>query len=106
MDTNDLTEMTYEILSIAEEVDHIVTVHLGTICSRHSKEDEFLGEALGFVQRIIGDPEGFIEYWGIEEEVENEIFTNSLISLSKQMKRIMAIPIKDRGLTIEEIYFR
>ena len=46
MDTNDLREKTYEILTKAEEIDHIVTVHLGTICSRQSNENEFLREAL------------------------------------------------------------
>ena len=106
MDTNDLTEKSYEILNIAEEIDHIVTVHLGTICSRQSNENEFLQEALEFVQGLVGNPLGFLENWGLVDVLEYSGFTQSMIELSSHIERIMAIPLKDRGRTIEEIFYR
>ena len=106
MDTNDLTEKTYEVLTIAEGIDHIVTVHLGTICSRQSNENEFLQEALEFVHGIVGNPVGFLENWGLEEVVEHGGFTLSMINLGNHIERIMAIPLKGRGRTIEEIFYR
>ena len=106
MDTNDLTEKAYEILTIAEGIDHIVTVHLGTICSRLSTENEFLQEALEFLQGIVGKPAEFLENWGLEEVVECGNFTQNIICLSNHIERIMAIPHKDRGRTIEEIFYR
>ena len=106
MDTNDLTEKTCEILTIAEGIDHIVTVHLGTICSRQSNENEFLQEALEFVQGIVGNPVVFLENWGLEEVVEYGGFTQSMINLSNYIERTMAIPLRGRGRTIEEIFYR
>jgi hypothetical protein len=106
MDTNDLREKTYEILTKAEEIDHIVTVHLGTICSRQSNENEFLCEALEFVQGIVGNPIGFLENWGLEDVVEYVSFTQNMKNLGNHIERIMTIPIENRGRTIEEIYYR
>jgi len=106
MDTNDLTEKAYEILTTAEGIDHIVTVHLGTICSRLNTENEFLQEALEFVKGIVGKPMEFLENWGLEEVVEYGDFSQNIISLSSHIERIMAIPLKDRGRTIEEIFYR
>lgn len=88
MDTNDLTEKTYEVLTIAEGIDHIVTVHLGTICSRQSTENEFLQEALEFVQGIVCNPMGFLENWGLVDVVDYGGFTQSMISLSNHIERI------------------
>ena len=42
MDTNDLTAKAYEVLEFSEEVHHLITVHIGTMCSRYSDENEFL----------------------------------------------------------------
>ena len=106
MDTNDLTEKAYEILTVAEGIDHIVTVYLGTICTRKSNEDEFLQEALEFVRGIAGSPKDFIENWGLEEVLEYGAFKQSMLNLWKQIEGIMAIPLKGRGKTIEEIYYR
>jgi hypothetical protein len=50
MDTNDLTEKAFESLLIAEEIDHMVTVSLGVMCTRLSSEDDFLQEAFRYVK--------------------------------------------------------
>jgi hypothetical protein len=106
MDTNDLTEKAYEILTMAEGIDHIVTVHLGTICSRLSNENEFLQEALEFMKGIVGKPTEFLENWGLKEVVDYGDFTQDIISLSNHIESIMQISLKDRGRTIEEIFYR
>ena len=106
MDTNDLTEQAYEFLSIAEEIDHIVTVNLGAICSRLSNEGEFLQVAQEYMQGIIGNPKEFIENWGLDENLEIENFTQTIINLRNHIERVLQISIKDRGRTIEEIFYR
>ena len=106
MDTNDLTEKSYEILKLAEDIDHIVTVHIGAMCGRFKNEDKFLLNVIKFVQGIIDDPEDFIESWDLEEEISLETFTDDLLNLKKYTEGVMAIPIEDRGLTIEERDFR
>lgn len=106
MDTNDLTEQAYEILSIAEQIDHIVTVNLGVMCSRLSNEDEFLQVAQEYMQGIISNPTEFIENWGLDENLEIENFAQSIINLRNHIVRVLQITIKDRGRTIEEIFYR
>ena len=106
MDTNDLTEKAYEILNKAEEIDHVVTINLGAICSRLSNEDEFLQVALEYVQGIVDNPKGYIENWGLDENLDYEDFAQSNINLRNLIESIMQISLKDRGRTIEEIFFR
>ena len=106
MDTNNLTEKAYEILTIAEGIDHTVTVNLGAICSRLSNEDDFLQVALEYMHSIIGNPKAFLENWGLDENLEIEDFAQSIINLMNLMERVMQISIKDRGRTIEEIFYR
>ena len=106
MDTNNLTEKAYEILTVAEGIDHTVTVNLGAICSRLSNENEFLQVALEYVQDIIGKPVEFLENWGLKEDVEYGDFTQGIINLKNQIESIIKISLEDRGLTIEEIFYR
>jgi len=42
MDTNDLTEKAYEILTLAESINRTLTVHIGAMCSRYQHEDDLL----------------------------------------------------------------
>ena len=65
MDTNDLTEKAFESLLIAEEIDHMVTVSLGVMCTRLSSEDDFLQEAFGYVKALSENPRDFMENWGL-----------------------------------------
>lgn len=106
MDTNGLTEKSFEILTVAENIDHIVTVYLGTICTRQSNEDEFLKNAHEFVSGIAGSPRNFFVNWGLGETLDYRVFIQGMMNLSKQIEDVMAIPLKDRGSTIEEIHFR
>jgi hypothetical protein len=34
MDTNDLTEKAYKILNLSDDINHIITVHIGSMCGR------------------------------------------------------------------------
>ena len=103
MDTNDLTEKAYEILTTAEEIDHIVTVNLGAICSRLSNENEFLQVALEYLQGIIGNPKESLENWGLDENIGD--FAQSIIYLRNHIENIMQISLKDHGRTIDEIFY-
>ncbi|MCF8052778.1 MAG: hypothetical protein K9L59_16170 [Desulfobacterales bacterium] len=102
MDTNDLTEKTYEILKLSEDIDHIITVHIGAMCGRYNDEDMFLSHAFKFITGIMDAPDEFIEDWGIEEGAEPGAFKSGLSSLKGYIQEVMAIPYKERGMTIEE----
>lgn len=52
MDTNDLTVKAYEVLELSEKVHHLITVHIGAMCSRFSGENEFL-EAVNKLRNMV-----------------------------------------------------
>ncbi|MDF1576497.1 MAG: hypothetical protein P1P86_15020 [Bacteroidales bacterium] len=106
MDTNDLTEKAFETLMIAEEIDHMVTVSLGAMCTRMPSEGEFLQEALGFAEALAENPTGYLENWGLSDEHDSEAFSLRIKSLSKHIHNVIAIPIENRGQTREEKYYR
>ena len=103
MDTNDLTAKAYEILEFSEEVHHLITVHIGAMCSRFSDENEFLEAVNKFINSIKDNPEDFIDHWDLTVEVAS--FQTGLSALQNLIVKIIEIPIEKRGLTIEQIDF-
>ena len=106
MDTNDLTEKAYEILKLSEDINHLITVHIGAMCSRFQQEDDFLNAVTEFIQAIKDEPEDFIEDWGIEDEIDASSLIFSLSKLKAYVEETIKTPMGNRGLTIEEIDFR
>ena len=106
MDTNDLTEKAFENLLIAEEIDHMVTVSLGVMCTRLSSEDDFLQEAFGYVKALSENPRDFMENWGLADYLDSWVFSHKMKKLSDYIREVMAIPIENRGMTREEKYYR
>ena len=106
MDTNDLTEKAYEILNIAEGINHLITVHIGALAISFSEEDEYLYAILELLSEIMKDPDGFIEDWDIAEEIDGNILKAGLERLAQYTKEVINIPIENRGITIEDKYFR
>ena len=106
MDTNDLTEKAFESLLIAEEIDHMVTVSLGVMCTRLSSEDDFLREAFGYVKALSGNPRNFLENWGLADYLNSQVFSFKMKNLSNYIQEVIAIPIEDRGVTREEKYYK
>lgn len=105
MDTNDLTEKAYEILIIAESINHTITVHIGAMCGRYRTEDEFLKGVIRLIREIMDDPENFIDEWDLNDEIDAPELVSGLLGLRKYVDEVMKTPIQDRGLTIEEIDF-
>ena len=97
MDTNDLTEKAFESLLIAEEIDHMVTVSLGVMCTRLSSEDDFLREAFGYVKALSENPRDFLENWGLADYLDSWVFSHKMKKLSDYIREVMAIPIENRG---------
>jgi len=65
MDTNDLTEKTYDILTMAESINHLITVLIGASCSRYRHEDDFLHGVIRLIAEIQEAPEEFMDDWDL-----------------------------------------
>lgn len=106
MDTNDLTEKAYEILGIAEDIDHLITVLIGSLAIKFSDENEYLYGILYLLSEIKEDPEEFIYDWGISNEIDIQTLKDGLLRLEEYIKEVIDTPIEKRGITIEERYYR
>jgi hypothetical protein len=105
MDTNDLTVKAYEVLEFSEEVHHLITVHIGAMCSRFSDENKFLEAVNKLINSIKDNPEDFIDNWDLADEVKVASFHTGLSELQNHIAKIIEIPMENRGLTIEQIDF-
>jgi hypothetical protein len=105
MDTNDLTQKAYEILIQAENINHLITVHIGVICNRNETENAFLEDVLIFLKHKIDKPINFIEDWGIDDEIDVETLRIGLSKLISYVEKTIKTPMNYRGPTIEEIDF-
>ena len=99
MDTDDLSEMAWEIIARAAQVSDTLKVDLGARCSRYSIEDDWLRGVLKFLQKVVEDPDDYVDYWNLEEEegvtaaMLREISTN----LSRRAKETLAKLPTQRG---------
>ena len=94
MDTDDLSENAWEIIARAARVSDSLKVDLGARCSGYGDEDDWLQGVLKFLQRIIEDPEGYVDYWNLEEEegVNAVMIRETALDLSRRTKEMLDMP--------------
>ena len=94
MDTDDLSEEAYEILTIARTVNEFLWAELGALSSKYENEDAYLEGALKFIHRIKDDPEEFQDMWFLEEPIS----LSCLLQLEEQIKKVQSISYHQRQL--------
>jgi hypothetical protein len=99
LDTDELTEMAYECLRIAEATCHTLTLIFGAMSDDFNNEDDYLKGILKRVKSLKRSPSDFIENWGLEEELSPKILKDCLTKIEDQIGRTLETPIQDRGLT-------
>lgn len=94
MDTDDLSEEAYEILSVAHDINEFLWVVLGAMSSEYEDEEKYLKGMVKFIQSIKKDPEGFQDMWLLEEPINPRY----LLQLEEQIKRVQRIPCQQRQI--------
>jgi hypothetical protein len=95
MDTDDLTEMAYGTLRIAEEISHWLTIELALSGKESQDESAFLDSMLSAVRRIKKDVSGWIDE--NEEEVSPSQLRAGLHKLGLHIRNTLQTPIELRG---------
>jgi hypothetical protein len=98
MDTDYLTPMAYDIIANAGMIMDELRLEMGSSCSRYKTEDSFLNGTLKFINKIIDDPEDFLDGWNYIDEIDIEDFRSKLKKLREEILSVINIPISDRGL--------
>ena len=99
MDTDDLTEMAYKSVIIADRITEYLKCDLGVRSTDYEDENAYLYGIVQFVREIKADPEEYLDYWNIWEELELAAFTQGLEELENHIQKTIDTPIERRGDT-------
>lgn len=99
MDTDDLSEMAWEIIARAAQVSDTLKADLGARSGRYGCEDDWLRGVLNLLQRIVEDPSDYVDYWNLEEEegVTAAMMREIALELSRRAKETLAKSPAQRG---------
>ena len=99
MDTDDLTEMAYEMISIAGKISEYLVCDIGVRSKDYKNEDDYLTGIQRFLRGLIRRPRSYLESWNLEDEVDPKAFKKEVASLVEHISTILATPISERGPT-------
>ena len=68
MDTDDLSEKAYTIIVQAARLCDTLKAELGALSLACENEDKWLESVQSHLMKILKDPDGYVEYWNLEEE--------------------------------------
>jgi len=94
MDTDDLSEEAYEVLTIARTINEFLWVELDALSSEYNDEETYLKGMLKFIQKIKDDPERFQDMWFLEEPIN----PRHLLQLEERIKKVQSIPYQQRQI--------
>lgn len=99
MDTDDLTEMAWDVIVRAARVSDTLKAELGAMASRFKTEDEWLCGVRAHLKEIAADPDDYVDAWGLEDEenVTTTMMRTCATDLCCRIDKILAIPINKRG---------
>ena len=98
MDTDDLSEMAYEILRIAEHANHILTLELAVLSRHFRSEDEYLAAVRRRIHNIREGAADFVESWGIQDEISTAQLCTVLSAIDNHILKTLDTPMQTRGI--------
>jgi hypothetical protein len=98
MDTDDLTEMAYESIVIANEITDFLKCDIGVRSKDYKDENDYLKGILRFIQKIKNDPEGYLDSWNLLDEFDLAFFKKEIEFLEKHILKTLKTPIEKRGV--------
>ena len=88
MDTDDLTEMAYEIIVRADYILDVLRTEIGASCAKYEDEESFLKGTLDFISRKIKNPESYLDFWNYLDELSDlKTFIIKVIDTPLQNRR-------------------
>jgi hypothetical protein len=99
MDTDELSEMAYDIIVQAAQISDTLKAELGTLSGNYNKEDNWLQGVLGHLKKISADPDAYVEYWNLETEegVTPTVIKETAAELSRRANKVMSTALNRRG---------
>lgn len=102
MDSDDLTDMAWDVIVQAAQLSDALKVDLGDMSGEYVTEDDWLRGVRGFLREIAETPEEYVELWDLEEEegVTAIMISVLAVALASQVEKVaLAAPAAGRGPT-------
>ncbi|NLX53144.1 MAG: hypothetical protein GXY72_13700 [Deltaproteobacteria bacterium] len=99
MDTDDLTEIAWDVIVRAARVSDTLKAELGAMASRFQSEDEWLCAVRVHLEEIADDPDAYVDAWDLkhEEGVSADMIGSLAAKLSARVDKILVVPMNKRG---------
>ncbi|AKJ65194.1 hypothetical protein [Kiritimatiella glycovorans] len=89
--------MARDCIRLADEAVHTLSSELGAACSQYRSEDAYLEGILLDVKEIEEDPEDYLDWWNMIEEVDVQPLREKLRILREHIEKTIRTPIEERG---------
>ncbi|MFH1350553.1 MAG: hypothetical protein ABII26_06400 [Pseudomonadota bacterium] len=99
MDTDDLTEMAYQSIVMADRITEYLKCDLGVRSMDYEDEDAYLHGILNFVREIKTDPEAYLDSWNLLDDIDLDAFVKGIEGLEKHILKTIETPLGQRGDT-------
>jgi hypothetical protein len=99
MNTDDLTEMAWDVIVRAAQVSDTLKAELGAMASRFKTEDEWLRGARAHLVEIFEDPAEYVDSWDLEntEAITATMVGSIAADLRDRVDRVLSTPMNKRG---------
>ena len=100
MDTDDFSEMAYDIIVRAARTSDTLKAELGALSGRYKSENEWLRGVSRHLKKIINDPQEYVDYWNLEEEegIMSDKIKKASEDLLQRIDKVLMMPLTKRGL--------
>ena len=100
MDTSFLTRDAYQVLiGRSGEISDILRTEIGAMATSFQGEDNYLCGVHQEILGIIADPEDWLDFWNLLDDVDPEEFRAALTAFTKEIQQVLQKPIDQRGPT-------
>ncbi len=96
MDTDQLTQMAYEIIRLTGDASGCLRAEIGAACSEFRNEDDYLRAVLAHVRMIEEAPQDYAAEWSLPDDEEAGLGPK-LHELREHIERTLATPMEERG---------
>ncbi|MEJ2110483.1 MAG: hypothetical protein P8Z37_11345 [Acidobacteriota bacterium] len=99
MDTDDFSEMAYDIIVRAARTSDTLKAELGALSSRYKSENEWLRGVSKHLKKIISAPQEYVDYWNLEEEegIMADRIKKASEDLLQRIDRVLMTSLSERG---------
>ena len=99
MDTDDLTEMAWDIIVRAAHVSDTLKAELGAMSRHFQNEDDWLRGVRDHLGEIVEDPDVYVDYWNLEEaeDLSATMIKECSGKLYRRVNEILATSLSNRG---------